>query len=158
MDPEQWAQCQFGHANLNDPRRTQRLVSLATSITQQPGVAVSKLPLSPAEMEGAYRFIRNENIQASDIAEAGFQATAQQAREHDILLALEDTTSLTYKHDSVREELGHTNQGDKNRAILAHSILLFSPQSQQVVGLIEQQRWTRDITKRGQRRQHATRP
>ncbi|WP_144375525.1 IS4/Tn5 family transposase DNA-binding protein, partial [Shewanella xiamenensis] len=41
MDPEQWAQCQFGHANLNDPRRTQRLVSLATSITQQPGVAVS---------------------------------------------------------------------------------------------------------------------
>ena len=103
MDPEQWAQCQFGHANLNDPRRTQRLVSLATSITQQPGVAVSKLPLSPAEMEGAYRFIRNENIQASDIAEAGFQATAQQAREHDILLALEDTTSLTYKHDSVRE-------------------------------------------------------
>ncbi|WP_268744429.1 transposase DNA-binding-containing protein, partial [Shewanella decolorationis] len=79
MDPEQWAQCQFGHANLNDPRRTQRLVSLATSITQQPGVAVSRLPLSPAD------------------------------REHDILLALEDTTSLTYKHDSVREELGHTN-------------------------------------------------
>ncbi|PHY64201.1 hypothetical protein CS023_07715 [Shewanella xiamenensis] len=36
MDPEQWAQCQFGHANLNDPRRTQRLVSLATSIQQAP--------------------------------------------------------------------------------------------------------------------------
>ena len=156
-NPEDWAKCQFGHANLNDPRRTQRLVSLATSISQHPGVAVSRLPLSPAQMEGAYRFIRNENIQASDIAEAGFHATMQQAQEHDTLLALEDTTSLTYKHESVREELGHTNQGNKNRAILAHSILLFAPQSQQVVGLIEQQRWTRDITKRGQRHQHATR-
>ena len=156
-NPEDWAKCQFGHANLNDPRRTQRLVSLATSIAQHPGVAVSRLPLSPAQMEGAYRFIRNENIQASDIAEAGFHATMQQAKEHDTLLALEDTTSLTYRHESVREELGHTNQGNKNRAILAHSILLFAPQSQQVVGLIEQQRWTRDITKRGQRHQHATR-
>lgn len=111
-NPEDWAKCQFGHANLNDPRRTQRLVSLATSIAQHPGVAVSRLPLSPAQMEGAYRFIRNENIQASDIAEAGFHATMQQAQEHDTLLALEDTTSLTYKHESVREELGHTNQGN----------------------------------------------
>lgn len=158
MNPEQWAKCQFGQANLNDPRRTQRLVSLAASIAQQPGVAVSRLALSPAEMEGAYRFIRNENIQADDIAEAGFLATAQQAKAYHTLLALEDTTSLTYKHDSIRDSLGHVNQGDKYRAIQAHSILLFAPQSQQVIGIIEQQRWTRDIMKRGQRYQHATRP
>lgn len=157
-NPSQWAQIQFGKANLNDPRRTQRLVSLATSIAKNPGVAVSKLPLSPAEMEGAYRFIRNDNIPPCDIASAGFMATAQEASKHEILLALEDTTSLTYQHKSVRDELGHTNQGNRNRAIQAHSILLFAPKSQQIVGLIEQQRWTRDITKRGQRYQHASRP
>ncbi|ENM4022745.1 IS4 family transposase, partial [Vibrio cholerae] len=33
-----------------------------------------------------------------------------------------------------------------------------APETQTVVGLIEQQRWTRDIEKRGQRNQHATRP
>ncbi|WEM41291.1 IS4 family transposase (plasmid) [Photobacterium sp. DA100] len=155
---EQWADMQFGQANLNDPRRTQRLVSLAASLAQQPGVAVSKLSLSPADMEGAYRFIRNDHIEPKDIAEAGFQVTAQRAATHPILLALEDTTALVFRHQSVKGELGHINQGDNNRAILAHSILLFAPQNHDIVGLIEQQMWTRDILKRGQRHQHASRP
>ncbi|KZN54679.1 hypothetical protein N482_24525, partial [Pseudoalteromonas luteoviolacea NCIMB 1942] len=52
----------------------------------------------PADMEGAYRFIRNENIDANAIAESGFQATVEQAQNHHLLLALEDTTTLIYKH------------------------------------------------------------
>ncbi|SKA63003.1 Transposase DNA-binding [Enterovibrio nigricans DSM 22720] len=158
MNPELWAKCQFGQANLNDPRCTQRLVSLTASIAQQPGIAVSRLALSPAEMEGAYHFIRNGNIQASDIVETGFLSIAQQANAHNTLLALEETTPLIYKHDSVRDSLGHANQGDKLRAIQAHPILLYAPQSQQVIGLIEQQLWRRNIKKRGQSHQHATRP
>ncbi|MEZ8383357.1 transposase DNA-binding-containing protein, partial [Vibrio splendidus] len=81
IEPTLWAQKQFGQAHLNDPRRTQRLVALAASLAEQPGVPVSKLIISPAEMEGAYRFIRNEQIKAEDIAEAGFYVTAQEALE-----------------------------------------------------------------------------
>ncbi|CAE6920657.1 Transposase DNA-binding [Vibrio sp. B1ASS3] len=119
---------------------------------------MAKLPFSPADMEGAYRFIRNENIDAKDIAEAGFQSTVSRANEHEELLALEDTTTLCFPHRSIKDELGHTNQGDRIRALHVHSTLLFAPQSQTIVGLIEQQRWSRDITKRGQKHQHATRP
>ncbi|AYO14903.1 IS4 family transposase [Vibrio owensii] len=157
-DAKLWAQEQFGQAQLKDPRRTQRLISLATSIANQPGVSVAKLPFSPADMEGAYRFIRNDNIDAKDIAEAGFQSTVSRANEHKELLALEDTTTLSFPHRSIKEELGHTNQGDRTRALHVHSTLLFAPQNQTIVGLIEQQRWSRDITKRGQKHQHATRP
>ncbi len=82
---------------------------------------MAKLPFSPADTEGAYSFIRNENIDAKDIAEAGFQSTV-------------------------------------SRALHVYSTLLFAPQSQTIVGLIEQQRWSRDISKRGQKHQHATRP
>jgi hypothetical protein len=63
LTPMEWAQVQFGQAKLNDPRRTQRLISMAASLASQPGVAVSKLAISPADMEGAYRFIRNDQIQ-----------------------------------------------------------------------------------------------
>ena len=86
LHPQLWAQTQFGHAALNDPRRTQRLVSLASAIAQQPGSALSRLSLSPADMEGAYRFIRNDHIQASDIADAGFIATAAQAQGHPLMV------------------------------------------------------------------------
>ncbi|ERM58537.1 Mobile element protein [Vibrio cyclitrophicus FF75] len=70
-------------------------------------------------MEGAYRFIRNEQIKAEDIVEAGFYVTAQEALKQQTL---------------------------------------FAPDTQSFIGLIEQQRWTRDIEKRGQRHQYATRP
>ncbi|HEH9431732.1 TPA: hypothetical protein SIA29_002573 [Aeromonas sobria] len=36
LKPAQWAQAQFGHANLNSPGRTRRLVSLATALAHQP--------------------------------------------------------------------------------------------------------------------------
>ncbi|WP_305842305.1 IS4 family transposase [Photobacterium leiognathi] len=158
IEPTLWAQKQFGQAELNDPRRTQRLVALATSLAEQPGIPISKLIISPADMEGAYRFIRNDQIKAEDIAEAGFYVTAQEAFEQQTLLALEDTTSLSYSHHSIQDTLGHSNQGNRHRAMFVHSTLLFAPETHTVVGLIEQQRWTRDIEKRGQRHQHATRP
>lgn len=155
--PQTWASQQFGHSNLGDPRRTQRLIKLASSLAKSPGISVSKLSESPAEMEGAYRFIRNEHISAEAIAESGFKATATVAKNYGTLLALEDTTTLSFKHHSVKEELGHVNQGNRCRGIQAHSVLLFAPEEQEVIGLIEQQRWTRDIQKRGQRNRHAQR-
>ncbi|QIR13671.1 IS4 family transposase [Shewanella aestuarii] len=149
---QQWAEQQFGQVNLGDPRRTSRLVKLASTLAANPGKPIVNISQSPADMEGAYRFIRNENIEASTIAEAGFKATATGAQQHNLLLALEDTTNIVYSHRSIREELGHINQGNRHRGLLAHSIVLFAPESSEVVGLIEQQRWTRDINTRGKRR------
>lgn len=50
------------------------------------------------------------------------------------------------------------NQGNRYRGLLAHSILLFAPDTLDVVGLLEQQRWTRDIKTRGIRRKDLKRP
>ncbi|WFQ81378.1 IS4 family transposase [Xenorhabdus sp. SF857] len=154
----EWAKEQFGHAKLGDPRRTARLVNMASDLAQYPGKSVVKSSSSPASMEGAYRFIRNDNISSEDIAEAGFTATANQIERYPLLLALEDTTTLSYQHRSIRNELGHVNQGNRWRGLLAHSILLFTPDTNEVIGLIEQQRWTRDIKTRGIRRHDLKRP
>lgn len=155
---EQWAKQQFGKSNLGDPRRTARLVKLASSIAKEPGKPLVNITQSPADMEGAYRFIRNEHIDANAIAESGFQVTAEQAQSHDLLLALEDTTTLIYKHASICDDLGHVGRGKKQRGMLAHSVLLFAPEDNQVVGLIEQSRWSRDISTIGKRALHAQIP
>ncbi|ELR64318.1 Mobile element protein [Photobacterium marinum] len=67
---------------------------------------------NPASVEGAYRLIRNPDVEANAIAEAGFAATTNEAEAHDLLLALEDSTALTYTHKSLSNELGHVNSGD----------------------------------------------
>ncbi|MEI8622085.1 IS4 family transposase [Pseudoalteromonas sp. B129b] len=151
-----WAKQQFGKSDLGDPRRTARLIKLASTLANEPGKPLVNITQSPADMEGAYRFIRNENIDATAIAESGFKATVEQAKSHNLLLALEDTTTLIYKHSSIRDDLGHVGRGAKQRGLLAHSVLLFAPDTKQVVGLIEQSRWIRDINTIGKREKHAT--
>lgn len=158
IDNANWAKKTFGHAKLGDPRRTERLVKLAETIANDPGKPLVNITQSPADMEGAYRFIRNEHVKADSIANAGYQVTAEQAQHYPLLLALEDTTTITYQHHSIKKELGHVNHADHCRGILAHSVLLFAPEQNEMVGLIEQSRWSRDIQTRGKKHQRVTTP
>lgn len=113
---------------------------------------------SPADMEAAYRFMRNSAISAHHIDEAGFASTAIMAAQFDTLLALEDTTSLNFSYPSIRDELGHITTSQHARGIQAHSVLLYAPEAVQLVGLIAQRRWTRDITTMGKSRQATQTP
>ncbi|QSX35485.1 hypothetical protein JYB87_11105 [Shewanella avicenniae] len=99
------------------------MVKLAASLANSLGKPIVNTTQSSTDMEGAYRFIRNERIKASSIAEAGFEVAVLNARAHQPLLALEDTTTISYSHKSVRSDLGHVNQGNRYRGLFAHSIL-----------------------------------
>ncbi|MDN7373509.1 transposase DNA-binding-containing protein, partial [Escherichia coli] len=45
-----WANEQFGHARLGDPRRTRRLVSLTSSLAQHAGLSIVKSSQSTAQV------------------------------------------------------------------------------------------------------------
>jgi len=156
-EPSLWAQNMFQSAKLGDVRRTKRLVQLAAQLAAHTGQSIVQSLSSSADIEAAYRFIRNEHISPVAIAEAGFAATAHACQAFDCLLALEDTTSLEFSHQSVTDELGHITSHKSSSGFEAHSVLLFAPSAQQVVGLIEQHRWTRDRAAHGQNKQHAKR-
>ncbi|MDY9831282.1 IS4 family transposase [Escherichia coli] len=136
-----WDNEQFGHARLGDPRRTRRLVSLASSLAQHAGLSIVKSSHSTAQVESAYRLIRNPSVSPEAIAEAGFTATARACEAHPLLLALEDTTT-----------------NPKTRGLLAHSVLMYAPDSALPVGLIEQQRWSRATDTYGVKHQRKERP
>lgn len=147
---EQWAQDTFGQADLGDARRTKRLVNIAANSAKRLGRSLVKSCTNNAEIEAAYRFMRNEAIDSEDIDKAGFEVTAKHAQQYDLLLALEDSTSLNFSHASIRDDLGHITASKRARGMLAHSVLLYAPKEQYMVGLIEQNRWTRDIKTYGQ--------
>ncbi len=68
------------------------------------------------------------------------------------LLAIEDTTTLSYRH-SLAKQLGPlgTKADGKSRGFLVHSVLLVDCQSERTVGLIDQQHWSRDAAQHGRR-------
>lgn len=60
------------------------------------------------------------------------------------MLALEDTSTLCYRHN-VTKELGHTGayKNSSSKGILAHTVLMVDAETEHTIGLAEQHRWCR---------------
>ena len=155
----EWANFIFGNSQLGDKRRTNRLVNMACGLADNVGKSVVKASDDSASIEGNYRLIRNKHISADPIAESGFAATVSLANSYNDILALEDTTSLSYNRENMPDKFGHTTsaKNSKRRGISVHSILLFAPLQRHTIGLIEQRRWVRDSKTFGTRKQRQKR-
>ena len=158
-EAELWAKQTVGRSQLGDARRTARLVKLAGALAGHVGSSPSRAcGGDEAANEGAYRLLRNDAVMPAAIAEGGFAATAERAAHYETLLAVEDTTALSYAH-AVTAELGDLG-GDvrsTKRGFFVHSVLLVDAKSRGTVGLIEQQRWQRERVDRGQRHRRRAR-
>ncbi|PAJ71871.1 hypothetical protein CJF42_24350 [Pseudoalteromonas sp. NBT06-2] len=89
----------FGNAKLGDERRTKRLVKISHLMANNTGSSIVKASGTQASIEGAYRFLRNDNIDANDIAIAGFSSLLPELELSNKILALEDTSTLSYRHN-----------------------------------------------------------
>lgn len=149
-----WAELVFGSTNLGDPRRTKRLVKVATDLATHAGHSLCKASADPASIEGAYRFIRNKSVDVNKIMESGFARTYEIVKQRPVVLALQDTTGLSYRH-SVCGELGSVNSSNetrnssKGRTLYAHSTLMLDATTENVIGLAQQSYWHREIKKTG---------
>lgn len=152
-DTADWAAFTFGQCNLGDKRRTMRLIKMSEQIASSIGQSIVKSCANTSEVEGAYRLIRNENVHPEAIAEGAFNATAQLAKQCKLLLALEDTTNVTFTHE-VAQQLGYTSSSPQSRkgGFQVHSILMMDADSQKTIGLIEQNRWVRELEGFGKRK------
>ena len=152
-DTNRWAQQTFGECELGDERRTHRLVDLASRLSSNIGEAPSSACRGDvAANEGAYRWIRNGGVEPEAIACGGDKRCAQLAGESEELLAVEDTTTVSYGHEGSRE-LGDVGgkERSKKRGFMVHSVILLEERSGTTVGLIEQTRWCREKGSRGKR-------
>jgi len=163
LNPKEWAEFIFGQADLGDPRRTTRLTQLTSDMAANAGHSIVKASDSPAAIEAAYRFIRNDKISAQSIAESGFKRTSEMIRKLPLVLAIQDTTGLTFKH-SVCEELGEVSCANtlgkptKTRTLYAHSTLMLDAQTEHIVGLAEQSYWYRKTKVKGSTEEKQQRP
>jgi hypothetical protein len=152
-DAQKWAQQTFGGCELGDKRRAGRLVEVEGRLSSNVGEVLSSVCRGDsAANEGAYRWVRNAAVESEAIASGGYLSTARDALECEELLAAEDTTTLSWGHGGSRElgDIGGS-AGSKKRGFMVHSVLLLDSGSGSTVGLIEQDRWCREKSKRGQR-------
>lgn len=153
LSAEEWAEEQFSQCHLGDPRRRSRLIKIVTRLASQIGRSLcASCEGNDSEVEGAYRFARNEHVEPYEISKGLFTATVEKAKGLEELLALEDTTTHSYTHDVI-DELGDIGAPEKtlSRGFLAHSVLLVNGKKLETIGLIEQRLWRRSPQERGKK-------
>ena len=146
---QRWAETVFGTCELGDARRTRRAVDFAARLAANPEASPNEACAGDdAAAEACYRFLRNDDIDPSALAEGPFQRTAELCRTHDVVLAIQDTTDLTYSH-AVSSQLGDLGT---SRGIMIHSALAVDGQTGEPIGLLDMQRRVRADNRPGKRK------
>jgi hypothetical protein len=153
---ESWAELEFGEAALGDPRRTARLVDLATTLAKRPSASLPEACEDGAQVKAAYRFFANEQVKPSAVLRSHVRQTMARLTGEAVVLAVQDTTSLDYTGHPATTGLGVLNDV-KHQGFLVHTTLAITPE-RVPLGLLAQEVWTRDAAGLGKRATRKQRP
>jgi IS4 transposase len=103
---EEFARADLGRASRN--KTLDRVVKLAEA---RPERSLPQMSASKAEREMFYRFFGNEAIEAEKLLEPHVLGTVERAKQMGRILAVHDTSGISYGGRGKREGLGYLNDG-----------------------------------------------
>jgi hypothetical protein len=121
LPPAQWAQSEFGFAQLGDQRRNKRPVNIAEHLAARPGGTLPQAFPDWAELKAAYRFFDQAGVSYERVLAPHLERTRQACRQPGEYLLLEDTTLLDFTAHHRAQGLGYI--GDGGRGFALHSTL-----------------------------------
>lgn len=149
--PADWAEEEFGGAELGDRRLSERLLVLARDFYARPEASVPGACRSRAKTKAAYRFLEHPETDMQRLLEPHYRATQQRASRHAVVLAVQDTSSLNYSAHPATENLGPIgSQLEGPVGLLLHSTLAFNLEGTPL-GLLDVQCWAREQAQFGKR-------
>ena len=102
----QWAEQEFGHADLGDERRTNRLVRLAAEVAASPAGKVTEVFSRSAEREAVFRWVENDDVKPEDVARANHLATAEKCLAELFVFVPVDGSSMNLTDTMGKKGLG----------------------------------------------------
>ena len=148
-----WAERQWGQAQLGDKRRNRRAVQLGAALAAQSDASLPTQTGNGAELKAAYRLLAESEVTHEALTVPHRQNTYLQARHREgVVLFIQDTTELDYSSHKRTTDLGSIGDG-KGRGFFVHSCLAVTPNkptpellTPELLGLAAQTVWTRDAT------------
>lgn len=150
-----WANEEFGQAELGDARRRKRLVMLARQLARSPHCSFPQ-SLSACELKAAYRFFDNDSVDTDGILTAHIGQTLTRMHAVPLVLAVQDTTEYNLTHLSATEGLGYCSH-KKVRGFFMHSMLALTPDGLPL-GVLGLKTWIRPLEQLGKRNLRRTLP
>ena len=155
--PQNWAEEEFSTMRVFDNRLRERLYQVAQDFYNRPEANIPEACGGKARTIGAYRFFQNKKVSMQVVLTAHAEATIERIRQHRVILAPQDTTTLNYTHP-MTEGLGPTNtKADKSIGLILHDTMAFT-QEGTPLGILDAQCWARDPEQQGKKYQRQNLP
>jgi hypothetical protein len=157
---EDWIDKEFQFVKLPNLSRKKRLLLLARSFYAQP---TANIPTAcggmkaKAQIKGAYRFFSDTRMNMDDILESHYKNTVLRAKEHPVVLAAQDSSSLNYATHPATKGLGCLSNEQKEIGLMMHDTMAFTPQGLPL-GLLDIAVWARDPGEHGKKKERRQKP
>lgn len=141
---QDWAEEELGEVDFGDRRLNKRLVTIAQAFYARPQANIPQACQTRGETKATYRFLDHPETSMEAILEPHYQATGARMRREEVILAVQDTTSLNYTAHPATENLGPIGyRKDRGLGLLLHDTMAFNREGTPL-GLLDVQCWARD--------------
>lgn len=144
---------EFDEVDLGDPRRSRRLRQIVEQLAKHPDSSLPEALGTDARLEGAYRFLNNENFDFDDLLEGHREQTIHRAQQVGEVLVLHDTTTCRFDHGDPRE-IGYLPTG--RAGFFAHvGLVVDAGRHRRPLGVLHvESYWRAKRSGRGSRKRH----
>jgi hypothetical protein len=149
-----WAAEEFAEVNLGDKRLDMRLVKLCERFSDAPESPINQACLDWSETKAAYRFFQNDKVEIGKMLATHRNRTAQRAKEHKTVLAIQDTSYFVYTNHPKTAGLGKMSlKKGKNveniysNGLIMHTCLAVTSKGIPI-GLLDQKIFSRKLRKK----------
>lgn len=141
--PRTWIETELGNAMMGDARLTARLLKMTGMFFDKPSANIPQACGSIKAAKAAYRFLDNPSVEWTQILASHYAATEERLREHSVVLAVQDSTSLNHNTHPHTQGLGPIGSGrDGYLGLMVHETMAFAPDGAPL-GLLDVQCWAR---------------
>jgi len=149
-EPVDWADEEFGAAELGDVRRVKRLLIIGRDFYAQPQANIPQASGTPAKTKAAYRFFDDQYHTMEKLLASHYEATLNRVAKEKVVLAAQDTTYLNYTAHPDTDGLGPIGNRTDGGAIglVVHDTMVFNLDGTPL-GLMNVQCWAREFAEAG---------
>lgn len=138
-----WVEEEFQDVRLPNLAKKKRVMSITRDFFASPASPIPMACNTGAKLKGAYRFFGDEGVNSADLLHAHVQQTLKRAKEYNVALSINDTTSMNLSNHEAAEGLGclSTEQGEDGYFL--HDTVVFTTAGIPL-GVLDAQTWARN--------------
>lgn len=139
MDPQQWAEAEFGACELGDRRRNERLIRYAVQAAARPDEGTPDQVEGWAELKAVYRLFDADQVTFQRLLAPHTQSTRENCAAGEVKLIINDTTEFNFTSHRATTGLGEVGGNAQQRGFMVHSGLMLDATHETIDGLAGQE-------------------